>query len=78
MKTAISIPDELFRSTDQAAKRLGLTRSAFIQKALEDFLETQSQKAIVEKLNRVYSKVDSSIPAEIQTYQRRQLQTEEW
>ena len=78
MKTAISIPDELFHSADEAAKNLGLSRSALIQKALEDFLETKNQKAIIEKLNRVYSRVDSSVPLEIQKYQRSQIQAEEW
>jgi len=78
MKTAISIPDALAHSADEAARNLGLSRSALIQKALEDFLETQNQKAIIDKLNRVYSRVDSSVPTEIQKYQRSQIQTEDW
>jgi len=78
MKTAISIPDELFHSADEAAKNLGLSRSALIQRALEDYLDTQNQKAIIEKLNRVYSKVDSPVPVEIQKYQRNQVQSEDW
>jgi len=78
MKTAISLPDQLFQSADAAAKVLGLSRSALIQKALEDFLESQSQKSIIEKLNRVYSKVDSSVPFEIKKYQSSHIQNEEW
>lgn len=78
MKTAISIPDDLFNSADEAAKNLGLSRSALIQKALEDYLENQNQKMIVEKLNRVYGRVDSSIPLEIQKYQKSQIKTEDW
>ena len=78
MKIAISIPDELFHSADEAAKNLGLSRSALIQKAVEDFLETRNQKAIIEKLNTFYSKVDSSVPLEIQKYQRSQIQREDW
>jgi len=78
MKTAISIPDELFHSADEAAKNLGLTRSALIQRALEDYLDTQNQKAIIEKLNRVYSRVDLTVPIAIQKYQRNQVQSEDW
>jgi len=66
MKAAISIPDKLFRSADEAAKNLGLSRSALIQ------------KAIIEKLNRVYSKVDSSVPPPIQKYQKSLIQAEDW
>jgi len=78
MKTAISLPDELATSADAAAKNLGLSRSGLIQKALEDFLENQSQKAIIEKLNKVYSKLDSSVPSEIRAYQISQIKGESW
>ena len=78
MKTAISIPDDLFRSADETAKNLGLSRSALIQRALEDFIDGQNQKAIIDGLNKVYSKVDSSVPREIQNYQRNSLQSEDW
>lgn len=37
-KTAISIPDELFKEADRAAKRLGISRSELYAKALGEFL----------------------------------------
>ena len=78
MKTAISIPDRLFKTVDAAARNLGLSRSALIRKALEDFLDNQNQKSVIEKLNKVYSKVDSSIPATIRKYQRSTIRKEDW
>ena len=78
MKTAISLPDELATSADAAAKNLGLSSSGLIQKALEDFLENQSQKAIIEKLNKVYSKLDSSVPSEIRADQISQINGDSW
>jgi metal-responsive CopG/Arc/MetJ family transcriptional regulator len=78
MKTAISIPDELSKTADAAAKALGLSRSALIQRALEDFLDHRNQKSIVEKLNQVYSRIDSSIPGEIKNYQKDHLNNENW
>jgi metal-responsive CopG/Arc/MetJ family transcriptional regulator len=78
MKTAISIPDELFLSADKAAKKLGLTRSAFIQRALEEYLDNQNQRRIIETLNRVYASVDSTVPAEIARYQESAAQNEAW
>ena len=37
MKTAVSLPDPLFKEAEAAAKDLGLSRSKLIQTALEDF-----------------------------------------
>jgi len=78
MKTAISLPDELFKSADLTAKELGLSRSALIQMALEDFLGSKAERSIIERLNKVYSKVDSSIPAEIEKYQSLTANRENW
>ncbi len=36
MKTAISIPDEVFRQAEQAAKRLGVSRSEFFTRAVRE------------------------------------------
>ena len=38
MKTAISVPDETFRRVDQAAHRLGVSRSEFFARAAERWL----------------------------------------
>jgi predicted transcriptional regulator len=39
MKTAISLPDELFREIDARAKALKLSRSALLAQAAREFLE---------------------------------------
>jgi hypothetical protein len=46
MKTAISIPDAVFREAEQAAKRLGMTRSEFFTRAVRDFLGIRREAAI--------------------------------
>ena len=38
MKTAISIPDNIFESADDLAKRLGLSRSELYVKAIVQYL----------------------------------------
>lgn len=40
MKTAISLPDELFRELDARAKALKLSRSALLARAAREFLES--------------------------------------
>jgi len=51
MKTAISIPDELFEAADQYAKSHGFSRSNLYTKAIANFLEQQPQKHITDQLN---------------------------
>ncbi|XDD49683.1 ChpI protein [Leptospira sp. WS92.C1] len=55
MKTAISIPDELFKTAEKTAKKLGIPRSQLFAKALEEFIQSHSKESITEKLNKVYS-----------------------
>ena len=38
MKTAISVPDETFRRVDDAASRLGVSRSEYFARAAERWL----------------------------------------
>ena len=38
MKTAVSVPDPLFRRAERTAKRLGISRSELYARALNDFL----------------------------------------
>ena len=40
MKTAISLPDDLFREIDARARALDLSRSAFLARAAREFLES--------------------------------------
>ncbi|MBM9501057.1 ChpI protein [Leptospira sp. 201903071] len=55
MKTAISIPDELFKTAEKTAKKLGIPRSQLFAKALEEFIQSHSKESITEKLNKVYN-----------------------
>jgi metal-responsive CopG/Arc/MetJ family transcriptional regulator len=61
MKTAISIPDELFRRADEAAAAQRVTRSQFYAEALRLFLNTRAAPAVTERLNAVYD----AEPAEV-------------
>ncbi|RKX73135.1 MAG: ChpI protein [Spirochaetes bacterium] len=59
MKTAISIPDNLFAEAEETAKSMGIPRSQLFAKALEEFLNRHKRERITEKLNEVYSKIDT-------------------
>ena len=55
MKTAISIPDEIFREAEQAAKRLGMTRSEFFTRAVRDFLGIRRERAITASYDEAFA-----------------------
>jgi len=56
MKTAISIPDELFEAADKMARKLKMTRSELYQQALTRFLQQHGADMVRESLDRVYAK----------------------
>jgi metal-responsive CopG/Arc/MetJ family transcriptional regulator len=56
VKTAISIPDNLFEAADKVARRLGISRSELYQRAIARFLEQQSGDVVREALDVVYGK----------------------
>ncbi|HEX5131112.1 MAG TPA: ribbon-helix-helix domain-containing protein [Candidatus Krumholzibacteria bacterium] len=54
MKTAISIPDNLFKAAEQLARRLGISRSELFQRAIADYLGGHSADVVRETLDSVY------------------------
>ena len=57
MKTAISIPDNLFADAEITAKQLGLARSQLYVRAIKEFIEHHNKDKITEKLNVLYSNI---------------------
>lgn len=54
MKTAISLPDDVFDDADQLADRLGLSRSALYVRALREYLAKHRDQRVTERLDEVY------------------------
>jgi metal-responsive CopG/Arc/MetJ family transcriptional regulator len=55
MKTAISIPDEVFAFAEQFAKRQHLSRSELYTRAVSEYVEEHKTMQVREKLDSVYS-----------------------
>jgi antitoxin MazE6 len=51
VKTAISVPDETFRRVEQAAKRLGVSRSEFYARAAQSWLDALEDEGTTEAIN---------------------------
>jgi metal-responsive CopG/Arc/MetJ family transcriptional regulator len=78
MKTAISIPDEVFRAAESAAKRLGMSRSEFYTRAVRAYLESDGGKGITEKVNEVLATEASSLDPAAAAMQWASLPPEAW
>ena len=58
MKTAISLPDNVFLAAEQTAHYMGIKRSQLFVLALEEYISKHNGEMITEKLNQVYDKLD--------------------
>jgi predicted transcriptional regulator len=53
MKTAVSIPDGLFRRADELAGRLGKSRSEVYREALADYVARRDPGAVTRALDEI-------------------------
>ena len=59
MKTAISIPDEIFEKVEKYSKEHRYSRSEVFVMAVKEFLEKLKSKELLDTLNKVYSAPES-------------------
>jgi metal-responsive CopG/Arc/MetJ family transcriptional regulator len=78
MKTAISIPDTVYKSAEKVARRLGISRSQLYAKAVSDFIREHQYDNITEKLNEIYSKEPSNLDLVSQVLQYSTLEKGDW
>lgn len=78
MKTAVSIPDKVFRSADSLAKHLGVSRSKLYSTALTEFLSQRHNLMVRERLDAVYGEKNSAPDPELVDIQVKSLLPEDW
>jgi metal-responsive CopG/Arc/MetJ family transcriptional regulator len=78
MKTAISIPEEVFQSAEALAKRLRISRSQLYTAAVNQYLNRHQDRQVTASLNGIYLEEDSSLPTTILQLQSGSLGQEEW
>jgi metal-responsive CopG/Arc/MetJ family transcriptional regulator len=78
MKTAISLPDPIFKAGERHASRFRLSRSQLYASALKEYLARHSDEAVTETLNRVYSAEHSKLDPALRALQLRTLAAEKW
>jgi metal-responsive CopG/Arc/MetJ family transcriptional regulator len=78
MKTAISIPDDVFQSAEQLARRMGLSRSELYVKAIKSYLKAHRDEGVTDELNTIYGEMPAQLDPAIQSIQTRSLPRDDW
>ena len=78
MKTAISIPDDIFSAAEQFAKRQHLSRSELYTQAVSQYVEEHEALLVREKLDAVYSTEPSKPDPVLTRLQTQAIGREDW
>lgn len=78
MKTAISIPDALFREAEKLARRLKKSRSQLYGEAMAEYLRRHDPAAVTEALDRVCAGMGERTDPFVRAAGRRALKSSEW
>ena len=78
MKTAISVPDELFREADLFAKRQGTSRSKLYSDAVSEYLARRRHKEVTAKLNEVLANEPDRLDPVFARIQAESIGPEDW
>ncbi len=78
MKTAISIPDDVFDAADEMAARLGVSRSQLYATAVREYLEAHRSRGVTARLDQLYERVDSRLDLRVAEAQSASLGDEDW
>ena len=78
MKTAISVPDSLFKEAERLARRRGISRSRLFSEAVAEYLARHEPEAITSAMDKVCAEVGSHPDPAISAAARRILERSEW
>lgn len=80
MKTAISIPDEIFEQAERLAKTRGWSRSELYANAVSAFVSSERLSGVRERLDAVYGGCpdDSAVEPLLAEAQARSVAKEKW
>jgi predicted transcriptional regulator len=79
MKTAVSLPDDVFTSAERLAKRLKISRSQLYGRALGEYVARHAPDVVTEALDRVCANLEAREENEFaMAASRRILEQTEW
>lgn len=78
MKTAVSIPDDVFEGVERLARRTKRSRSRLFSDALKEYLARHSPEEVTESMNRACAEIGSMEDPFVSSASRRLLERVEW
>ncbi|MEX2621679.1 MAG: ribbon-helix-helix domain-containing protein [Egibacteraceae bacterium] len=78
MKTAVSIPDELFHKADELARRLRKSRSQVYQEAIAEYLLRRDRGAITQAMDEALENIEPAPDEWLTEAGRQALERSEW
>jgi metal-responsive CopG/Arc/MetJ family transcriptional regulator len=79
MKTAVSLPDRLYREAERQAKRTGKSRSQMYAEALSEYLARHAPDEVTDAMNAAIVRLGDASPDRFVTRAtRRVLKSVEW
>lgn len=78
MKTAISLPDDLFRMAEAAARKLKMSRSQLYAAAISEYLNRRESNKITARLNQIYTDTPARVDPALSAAQSKSLESEHW
>jgi len=78
MKTAVSLPDELFKRAEAVAKKMDVSRSELYARALSGFLETLDEEAIAKSVREFYGETPARVDQALHRAQLEVMKRSEW
>ena len=78
MKTAISLPEKIYREAERFARRVRKTRSRLYAEAIAEYLARHAPNGVTEAMNQVCDRIGSSVDKFQTKAARNLLAREQW
>ena len=78
MKTAVSLPDVVFRAAERHARRTKKSRSQLCAEAIAEYLVRHAPEEVTEQMNAVIDRLPASTDRFVSRAARRILERSEW
>ncbi len=78
MKTAVSVPNEVFERAERLAKRLKVSRSELYSRALREYLARHSPDEVTAALDVLCEDLDTGAEELVREAGRRILESSDW
>lgn len=79
MKTAVSIPDDVFEGAERLARTTGKSRSRLFTEALQEYVARHAPDEVTEALDRVWAEPEDAAERNfVKSAARRILERNEW